>query len=366
MNRCRWIGALFFALTAVCLLSTDKLPVYGQDKKEDKKADEKKAEAKADEKKAEAKADEKKAEEKKAEKAEGKGDALKFTAFDPKSKPFHQELTTTTKQTMKVMGQTVEQNQKQTFIVLWTPKEKDKNGNFVVTQKIVGVKMDIDIGGNKIAYDSTNQNQPKNPMTDFFSQLLNKELTFTISPDKMKVESIEGRNEFIKSLGDTNPQMQSLLKTILSEDALKAMAEPTWWALPEKGVSKGDTWNRESTLNLGPIGTYNTKFDFTYAGKQSNLDKIDIKTTMKYTAPTDTAGLPFVIKRAELKSTEGSGEALFDASKGRFDNTKVNMKLDGTLVIEVGNMSTDISLNQNQESTSKTTDTNPWGDGKKQ
>jgi hypothetical protein len=376
MNRWRWAGAFIFALSAACLLSTDKLPVYGQEKKEDKKADTKAQEKKADEKKAEEKkTEEKKTEEKKVEQKEekktettaGKGDGWKFTAFDPKGKPFYQELTTTTDQRMKVMGQTVEQKQKQTFIIQWTPKEKDAKGNYVVTQKIVGVKMNIDIGGNKINYDSTlpKEKQPKNPMTDFFNQLLNQDLTFSISPDKMEVTDIQGRNEFIKSLGDTNPQMTSLLKTILSEDALKKMAEPTWWALPTDSPEKTKTWNRESTLNLGPIGSYKTKFDFTYGGKKGDLEKIDIKSQMTYTAPQDKAGLPFVIKTADLKSKEGSGEALFDPAKGRFDSTKMTMKLDGTLTIEVGNMSTDISLEQTQDSTSKSSDANPWGDTKK-
>ena len=360
MNRWRWVGPVFL-LTAACLLSFDKLPVFGQEKKTEEKTEKKADEKKAEEKKAE----EKKAEEKKAETSAGKGDGWKFTAFDPKSKPFFQELTTTTTQNMKVMGQTVEQKQKQTFIIQWTPKEKDAKGNYVVTQKIAGVKMNIDIGGNKIDYDSTvaKEKQPKNPMTDFFNQLLNQELTFTINPDTMKVVEIQGRDQFIKSLGDTNPQMTSLLKTILSEEALQKMAEPTWWALPEKAVSKGDTWSKDSELKLGPIGTYKTKFDFTYAGKaeKGNLEKVDIKAQMTYTAPQDKAGLPFVIKSAELSSKDGSGEAYFDPAKGRFDSSKINMKLNGTLTIEVGNMSTDIALDQSQESTSKTTDTNPWG-----
>src|SRR5438552_3967611 len=83
-------------------------------------------------------------------------------------------------------------------------KEK-KDGNWVVTQKIEAVTMKIDIGGNVISYDGLKE-QPANPMTEFFNALKKLALTLTIGPD-MKVKNIEGREEFIKKLSETNPQM---------------------------------------------------------------------------------------------------------------------------------------------------------------
>src|SRR5207237_10782048 len=75
-----------------------------------------------------------------------------------KGKPFYQEMTTTTKQTMKVMGMEVTQNQTQKFVFSWTPIEQDKDKNWIVDQEIVAVMMDIEIGGQKIPYDSTKDN----------------------------------------------------------------------------------------------------------------------------------------------------------------------------------------------------------------
>ncbi len=262
------------------------------------------------------------------------------------------------------MGQEIVQNQDQTFVVKWTPQKKDDKGNYVVEQNIVGVKMNIDIGGNKISYDSTVKN-PKNPMTDFFDQLLKQKLTFHINPTKLEVTEVQGRDDFIKSLGETNPQMTTLLKTILSQEALTKMAEPTWWALPEGAVTKGKSWTKESDLKLGPIGSYHTVFTFTFdgpEGKDSNKHKISIKTDLAYTAPSEkeSSGLPFVIKDAKLASTKSSGEAIFDQSKGRFESSKMEMKLGGDLTIAVGNMNTEIHLEQDQSSNSRTSDSDPW------
>src|SRR5207253_6018626 len=160
------------------------------------------------------------------------------------------------------MGQKIDQDQRQTFYLKWTAEDK-KDGNYVVNQEIVGLNMNINIGGNNIAYDSTDEKQPANPMTDFFKALLGLKLRLSISP-KMVVEKVEGQDEFVKKLGQANPQMEPLLKNILSADALKQMAEPTWGALPDKKVAKSDSWKKDSTLDLGPIGKYMTTFTYTY------------------------------------------------------------------------------------------------------
>jgi len=218
--------------------------------------------------------------------------------------------------------------------------------------------MEIVIGGNKIAYSSRKE-EPKNPMTEFFNQLKNTPLTYVISP-KLEVKSVENSKDFIKKLGDINPQMQSLLSHILSEDALKKMAEPTWWAYPPDGDLSKKTWTKESKLSLGPIGTYDSKFTFTNNGEKDGKVEIGIESNLTYSAPSDNKGLPFVITKAELKSESGKGKAIFDKTKGRFEHSEITMKLNGKLWIEVSNMTAEVTLNQEQTATSDTSDANPW------
>jgi hypothetical protein len=258
-----------------------------------------------------------------------------------------------------VMGQKIDQDQRQTFYLKWTAEDK-KDGNYVVNQEIIGLNMDINIGGNRIAYDSTDEKQSQNPMTDFFKALLGLKLKLTITP-KMEVKAVEGQDEFVKKLGQANPQMEPLLKNILSAEALKQMAEPTWGALPDKKVDKGDKWEKkDSTLDLGPIGKYKTTFNYVYDGKDDKgRDKISITSTLTYIKPDVKNGLPFTIKDATLASKEGSGVAYFDREKGRFVETTMKMKLEGDLTIEVGGMETKVGLVQNQDATSKTYDDLP-------
>src|SRR5579871_6860853 len=146
MRICRFFGTLL-VLVGLAVLAGPGLSVLaqGKDGKKEAKTEDKK-ETKADEKKAESKTSDSKWE---------------WKAFDKKVNPeYYQTLETTTNQTMKVMSMEVKQVQSQTFYIKWTPQDPDAKGNWVVKQRIVDVKMDIDIGGNKIAYDSTAPGQP--------------------------------------------------------------------------------------------------------------------------------------------------------------------------------------------------------------
>jgi hypothetical protein len=287
-------------------------------------------------------------------------DKLEWKAFDEKAPPFYQVLMTKTVQTMKIMGVEIKQEQNQTFFVKWTPG-KPKDGNWCVAQKIIGVKMDIDIGGTKIPYDSTTEGAPKNPMSEFFDTLTKGELKFYIDPKTFTVKEIEGQKEFVKKLTAASPQMATLLNNILSEDALKQMAEPTWAAFPTEEDKKKDTfkkdksWTRTNELNLGPIGTYKFSNTYTWGDK----DKVTTKCELTYEAPKKTEGLPFVIKKGDLKSTDCSGYAQFDRKAGRFKDSKVDMKLKGELTIEIGGTETRVELEQTQVSTVETRDDDP-------
>lgn len=309
--------------------------------------------------------DKDKKDDKKEEKKEDKksGDVNIAWKFE-KDKTFYQEMTTETKQTMKVMQMDIVQNQKQTFYMSWTPKEQDKDKNWVVNQKIEGIKMDIDIVGNKVTFDSTKDTGTANPLADFFKALVGSEFKLTIGPD-YKVVKIEGREEFVKKLSNANQQMKPMLEQILSDEALKQMTDPAFAVVPGKPVKTGDTWTKTSKLNMGPLGSYDTKYEYKLEGVENKLDKISVKTTLTYTPPPDTTAsqLPFKIEKADLKSSNATGTILFDSEKGRLASSDLDLKLEGKLTIKIAGAPADVDLSQTQKTTVKTTDENPLKKG---
>ena len=112
---------------------------------------------------------------------------------------------------------------------------------------------------------------------------------------------LEEKLAFVKKLSEANPQMKPLLERILSKKALQDMSEPIFAALPGGKKTKGNEWTRDTSLDMGPIGSYTTKYTYTYGepDKDKN-EKITVKTDLKYKAPADdkAANLPFRIKSA--------------------------------------------------------------------
>jgi hypothetical protein len=286
-----------------------------------------------------------------------------------KGKTFYQKLTTETDQTMTVNNNPVKQTQKQTFYFSWTV-DKVEGDTVLLIQKILGVVMDIDIGGSKISYDSTATGpnaataNAQNPLSEFFKQLKDAEFKITLDTKKLEVTKIEGREEFLKKLVSANQQMKPLLEQILSEKALKEMAEPTFAVLPTEPKAKGESWTRKTQLDMGPIGKYENEYKYTYEGKdEKGLHKIKVEATLVYSPPAEgtagVGGLPFKIKEAKLKSSNSSGMIYFDEAKGRVDRSNLSLELSGELSIEIGGQTTKVDLKQTQKTGVESSDDDP-------
>jgi hypothetical protein len=302
--------------------------------------------------------------------AQGQQDGVTIAwNFKDKKQPFYQTMKTTTSQTMKIMGQDVKQDQTQEFVFSWTVKEADDK-KVVLEQKIESVNMTIKIGSQEIKYNSASKEQADNPLASFFKPLVGATFTITLDPKTMKVTAVTGREEFVKKLSEANPQMAKLLQVILGEDQLKQMSEPAFAVVPDGPVKPKATWERTSKLSMGPIGSYDAKFIYTYVGtvkkkdaegKDVTLERIDVKTELTYKAPEGAAqtGLSFKIEGGTLKTTDASGTIWFDKEKGRVAETTMKIGLDGNLDISVADQKAQVTLKQEQTTTTTTTDKNP-------
>jgi hypothetical protein len=312
--------------------------------------DKPKADAKAQEKPAEKAAD------KPAEAQAAAGDKVDIKWKFEKDKKIYQEMTTKTTQVMKVMNMDVNQVQEQTFYFSWEMKDEDKDKNMTLVQRIEGVNLSIEIAGNPIKYNSSNPGSVNTSLGEFFKQLVGTEFKLTLDKD-MKVTKVEGRDEFLRKLGQANQTMEPMLKRVLNEEALKQMADPMVGLLPGKPVGKGDTWTRDSKLNLGPIGSYKNNFKYTLDKIDKDIAEISVTSKLTYEPPTEGGeGLPFRIKSAKLDSKDSGGKIFFDVKKGRLEKQELRIKLEGELVIEIAGTETKVDLKQEQTTTVTTSD----------
>lgn len=295
-------------------------------------------------------------------------DKQKFDLKLDKGKSFYQKLSTTVEQIIMVQGTNLNQKQESTFYFEWTPKEL-AGDKWTIKQKVEGLKMSIDISGNPITYETgkPSPGSSGNPgLMDFFKNLEGAEFTVTLNTKDWKVEKVDGKDDFVKKLGAGSSQMDGLLKKIMTEDAVKQMADPTYGFTPDAPKAINETWEKKTTVSLGPIGAYEVTYKFTYKGKdatQKTLDRIEVETNLTYKPPAEGAdGLLFKIKSGTMTSKpptplQTPSVILYNAATGRVEKATISLHLAGDIVVTIGGTDSKVELTQTQTTTIESSDT---------
>ena len=292
--------------------------------------------------------------------------AQKFELKLEKGKSFYQQMTTSVTQGIKVMGSDLTQSQDSTFSFKWTPV-KSEGEKWELTDEIEGVKMSIDISGNKITFDSNQSDGSPtagNPqLMDFFKKIVGSKFNVTLDKN-MKVEKVEGVQEFLKALGSGNPQMDGVLKSIMTDEAVKQICDPTFGLLPDSAKKPGEAWDTKPiTVSVGPIGSYTVSYKYTFVGIEKDLCKIEVVPNVIYNAPNAATGggggLLFRIKEGKLTSEAPPSKSviMYNPKLGRIDSADITIKLKGDLMVTIGNAETKVELIMTQTTKFVTQDT---------
>jgi uncharacterized protein DUF6263 len=265
------------------------------------------------------------------------------------NKPFYVQITTKTDQTMKVMDTDVVQKQTQTSYLHVTPEKKDEKGNWVLGVQFVGIRMSVDIAGNKIEYDSTIPS-PQSALIPTLKAIQAIKFNVILTP-QMIISRTEGLKEFIRDHSKENPQWEPTLRSILSDNAIKKMFEHVFPPIPPESVRKGTTWSRRTSF-VDNLGIFKSTTKYTYEGNKANLEQIKVQPQGSYTLPKNLAGV--------LRTTKAlPGEILFDRAIGRVVSASIPVQLEGKMKIDIGGMITNAALRQFQTITIQVTERNP-------
>jgi hypothetical protein len=250
-----------------------------------------------------------------------------------KGKPFRQTVATESDQSIKVMGQVVSQKQSQTFFFSCTPKEHADNGDWVVAQKVDGLKISIDANNQPLVFDSTNPALNNAALAGQFKKFVGAENKITLN-NEMKVIKFDGQKMAAGNL--------------LNDDLLKQIAIPAFGLIPNKEVTKGESWKNVNRLQFGAIGGCDNTYTYVFDGRDpgdSNIAIIKVKQTLKYSKPAG-GGLPFVVKNGVVNVKKGEGTIRFDIARARVVDFASTLELEGTLDIAIGDTPTKVELKQ--------------------
>ncbi len=125
--------------------------------------------------------------------------------------------------------------------------------------------------------------------------------------------------------------------------------------LPDKAVSKGDTWVRKESSPLGAGQVLNYRIDYKYEGtvKQNGreLDRITGKVTDVAYDMDEENESPLKVKDSQLKAAKSEIVLLFDRKLGRFIETKNLIQIIGAITFEANGQKLpgklDLTIKQN-------------------
>src|SRR5262249_7032034 len=111
-------------------------------------------------------------------------DSVELRAAFTAGRPFYLEYSSTTRQVTTVMHREHTQTGSQAYQTLWTPLNK-KDGMVAVKVKVLDVRLDIELGSDRIRYDSraSSNERTDNPLADFAKKLSGSEHTLWLNDD---------------------------------------------------------------------------------------------------------------------------------------------------------------------------------------
>jgi Family of unknown function (DUF6263) len=249
-------------------------------------------------------------------------------------------IETSTKQVLSLAGMDIETRATQFMIATSQAGQRASDGVLPIVSQIDKLQADISLpGGVSLAFDSgAPDKQPDNPLLEPLLKLLRasaKSKWTTLFDKENQVKSVE----FDKSLADS---VDDAYKSQFDPERRKKTLMQELAALPDKPVSKGDSWTRtvESDLGSGQLLTVENRYEYlgteTVDGKV--LEKIGITTTDVSFSQDQNANTPAKVISSELKVSESSGAILFDRDKGAALRTSSKLRIQGSLKLSINGM----------------------------
>lgn len=257
---------------------------------------------------------------------------------------FYAKTESKLEQTITAMGQNIDQKQEQTTVHRYKVLKASEQG-YTIEQTIL--------------QSITESNVVPGGLGELDKKM--KGATFTAELDKeFKVQKVTGVGKLVEKLSEENPMMKQLLAGILNDDIVKRSLEDLFRCGPDKPIQVDQSWKRDETIPLGPIGEMSMTMEHKLAKSMDGLEEITFTGDAKFSPPKQAAaGLPFTISKVNLKSDQLKGKMMFDSKIGRAKETTLEMKLAGSMTVKVGELELDMDLSQKMTTKSTLSDKNP-------
>ena len=237
---------------------------------------------------------------------------------------------------------TADQSNVQVFRL--TVEDVAADGSATLRQTFESVRLETNSPAGKVVFDSSAADKPIDPiaaaMGMTMSAMIGESITIVLVPTGAVIK-IEGVSRIFDKVLKTLPQNPataqtvSLLKGIMSDDAMRSAFEQSFVTFPDHVVKPGETWTGQFKMSNPMFGSLTTTRTSTFRGVESSsgtsMARITAMIAMKQdpeASPSGPTGMT-----AKLADSTGEGEILFDIAKGHVQKTSFKSEMPMTMSV---------------------------------
>lgn len=246
----------------------------------------------------------------------------------------------------EMMGQNMKISQQMEMVFSYKIADELPNKNFQIEYSMGRMKMDMDVNGNSMSFDSQNPDE-NSPVAPVLIALNDMKITFELTPAG-KVEMVSGLDEVAKKIA-ANPQMLQTLRMFSDKENFGSFASQTFNYIPEDKVKEGDKWSASFKLPL--FNDNNTTMNYEVASIEKNSMNLNVNSNVNLDSPIEQNGMKINMKMTGTQT----GTMAVDTNDGWVRSSNLNQKFDMNLKMKNPQTGEDMEIPMKVNSTTNFT-----------
>jgi len=186
-------------------------------------------------------------------------------------------------------------------------------------------------------------------------------LTLTLTGGR-EVTKVEGADKLMARFKDADEFQKQLAMGLFGEAPVREMVAMPFSLLPEKPVKVGDTWTRDEKMELQGLDVKG-KDTFKLDSAAGGTAKVSMKSDLSIKAgAAGASGLPFKVKKLDMKAEKATGGYTFDMTAGRLKDSTQDVVINGSMTVDAGGQALTITMKIKMKQTVAISDKNPVTD----
>jgi Family of unknown function (DUF6263) len=235
-------------------------------------------------------------------------------------------------------------DQTMTQVLKVTAEEVAPDGVATLRQSFQAVRMEMNGPMGKVVYDSSVPDKTPDPQAEAMGKVMGSlvgESIIVVMAPEGTVRKVEGASRILDKVMQgmsADPAAAAAaqgLKTMLSDDALKATLSQSFSMLPTEPVKAGDTWTGKISMGNDIIGRIVGTSTFTLKAIEGTGDpaiaRVAVALALKQDGvPAPSGPMGMVMK---LGDSRGEGEILFSVARGRIQRNTMRTEMPSTMTM---------------------------------